>query len=667
MNSSPASRNRTYTVLGVALALFLGALDQTIVSTALPRIVAELGGLERYTWVSTVYLLVSTLLVPLVGKLSDIVSRKTLELWAVVVFLVGSMLCGMAGEWGTLPLLGDGMTQLILFRGIQGVGGAGLFALSFIIISDLFPPRERGKVGGVFGAVFGLSSVLGPLIGGFLTDNAGSWIPGIEGWRWVFYVNLPLGMVALWVLVTRMAKLQPPDASHKLDFVSTLLLIASFFPLVLALQLDKSRHAWTSPEILLLLAGGLAVLVVWILHSLRAEHPILDLKLFRDRVFTTGVIASFFFGAAFLSILIFLPLYMVNVEGVSATGAGASVIPLTLGVVLGAGVGGWLSSKLGRYKAILLVGAVAILGGALLITSFAAGTSLWLILSAMVVTGIGFGPAQSLYALAIQNTVQPHEVGQATSFAQFSRQIGATVGAALAGALFSAAISAFAAPGAQHTMSAGEMHQGPQEIRAGIARKFDQTIARTEALLDVRGDEARVELEKFQADETIPPELKDRFKNGTPAMQIERSFGKLYADLETIVRSGDRNALSRLFASAEAEPLPNESRAGIAAIVAQSLPARLAALPDLKNHMESGLDHAIEGTNLIVQAKLRSELVNAEAAAADAAVAQVSSLFSKALVPVWWFNVSLALLLIVGTAVIPGLPLKDRSPRSQEQ
>src|SRR5688572_8026463 len=192
MTSSSEDRNRAYTVAGVAVALFLGALDQTIVSTALPRIVAELGGLERYTWVSTVYLLVSTLLVPLVGKLSDIVSRKALELWSISIFLLGSVLCGLAGEWGTLPLLGDGMTQLIVFRGVQGAGGAGLFALSFIIVSDLYPPRERGKVGGVFGAVFGLSSVLGPLVGGFLTDNAGSWIEGIEGWRWVFYVNIPL-------------------------------------------------------------------------------------------------------------------------------------------------------------------------------------------------------------------------------------------------------------------------------------------------------------------------------------------------------------------------------------------------------------------------------------------------------------------------------------------
>jgi len=662
MNSSHESRNRAYTVIGIALALFLGALDQTIVSTALPRIVADLGGLDRYTWVSTVYLLVSTLLVPLVGKLSDIVSRKALELWAVGVFLAGSVLCGMAGEWGTLPFLGDGMTQLVVFRGVQGLGGAGLFALSFIIISDLYPPRERGKVGGVFGAVFGLSSVLGPLIGGFLTDNAGAWIPGIEGWRWVFYVNLPLGAAALWVIVTRMPRLNPPDGSHKLDVVSTLLLIAGCFPLVLALQLDKTKHAWISPEILLLLVGGAGFLTAWVFHSLRTEHPILNLRLFADRVFTTGVVASFFFGAAFLAILIFLPLYMVNVQGVSATGAGASVIPLTLGVVLGAGVGGWLSSKLGRYKTILLVGAAVILGGALLMTAFALGTPLWLILTAMIVTGIGFGPAQSLYALAVQNVTKPRELGQATSFSQFARQIGATAGAAVAGALFSAAISTAAGAGG-HTMSSGEMRRGLSDVRADIAKTFDVTIAKTDALLELRGDEAKTAFAKFQADDTIPAELKDRFKNGTPAMQIEQSFGKLYADIEAVVRSGDKTAWARLAASSEAEPLPDESRTSIAATVGQPRAARLAALPDLKQHLESGMDQAIEGTNLILQAKVRSQLITDEEQAADAAVTKVSATFAQALVPIWWFNVALAALLVGATAVIPGLPLKDHTPR----
>ena len=659
-------KNRTYTVIGIALAMFLGALDQTIVSTALPRIVSDLGGLERYTWVTTVYLLVSTLLVPLYGKLSDIMNRKTLELGSVVIFLVGSALCGTAGDWGALSFLGDGMTQLIVFRGIQGLGGAGLFALAFIIVSDLYPPRDRGKIGGVFGAVFGLSSVLGPLIGGFLTDNAGVWLPPVEGWRWVFYVNLPIGAVALWFITTRMPRLHPHDKSHRLDLVSAGLMILAFFPLILALQLDKTQHPWTSPEVLALIGGGLVVLVGWVAHSLFvSQHPILDLRLFKNPVFTTGVIAAFFFGSAFLAILIFLPLYMVNVQGVSATQAGASVIPLTLGIVLGAGLGGPIATKLGRYKAILVVGSLVALAGGLLMALFAVDTPVWLILVAMIVTGIGFGPAQSLYSVAIQNSVPVQELGQATSFSQFSRQIGSTVGAALAGALFSASIAAaFASqmgPGAGgHPLSAGDLRQGPQEIRAQIAQGFDKTIGQVEDLFDLTGDEAKSALAAFLADPNTPAELRDKLKNGTPAIQIEAAFGKLEADLETIVKAGDRKALAALFASDEGRPLPDASRNGIGALMGLSPAARVAAVPKLREQMTSGMAKAIEGTNLIAKAKVKAVLEGVRDKVAADTVGKISAAFSQAIQPIWWFNVVLLVLLVASTAVIPSVLLRGR-------
>jgi EmrB/QacA subfamily drug resistance transporter len=659
-------KNRTYTVIGIALAMFLGALDQTIVSTALPRIVSELGGLERYTWVTTVYLLVSTLLVPLYGKLSDIMNRKTLELWSIVVFLLGSALCGTAGDWGALSFLGDGMTQLIIFRGIQGLGGAGLFALAFIIISDLYPPRDRGKIGGVFGAVFGLSSVLGPLIGGFLTDNAGAWLPPVEGWRWVFYVNLPIGAVALWFISAKMPRLHPHDHSHRLDLASAGLMIAAFFPLVLALQLDKTQHSWSSPEVLGLLAGGVVLLAGWIGHSLYiSKHPILDLRLFKNPVFTTGVIAAFFFGAAFLSILVFLPLYMVNVQGVSATQAGASVIPLTLGIVLGAGLGGPVATKLGKYKAILVVGSLVALAGGLLMTLFAAGTSYWIILTAMVITGMGFGPAQSLYSVAIQNSVPVKELGQATSFSQFSRQIGSTVGAAVAGALFSATIAAaFAATlgaGATgHSVSQGDLRKGPKEIRAEIAAGFDKTIAQVETLFELRGDEAKKQLAVFLADPNVPAILKDKLKNGTPAVQIEEEFDKLEADLEAIVVSGDRKALAALFASEEGRPLPDASRAGIEALMGLSAPARKASVAQLREQMIGGRDKAIEGTNLIATARVKAELEKARDTVADQTVGKIAQAFSLAIAPIWWLNVVLLALLVVATAAIPSLPLRGK-------
>jgi EmrB/QacA subfamily drug resistance transporter len=656
---------RTLTVVGIGLAMFLGALDQTIVSTALPRIVADLGGLDRYAWVTTVYLLVSTLLVPIYGKLSDIVNRKTLELGSVTVFLVGSALCGMAGEWGALPFLGDGMNQLVVFRGIQGLGGAGLFALAFIIISDLYPPRDRGKIGGLFGAVFGLSSVLGPLIGGFLTDHAGSWWPPVEGWRWVFYVNLPIGAVALAFIALKMPRLTPPDDSHRLDLVSAGLMVAGFFPLILGLQLDKTQHPWTSPEVLSLLVGGVVVLGLWAGHSLYgSKHPILDLRLFKNPVFTLGVVSSFFFGAAFLSILVFLPLYMVNVQGVSATAAGASVIPLTLGIVLGAGVGGPIATKLGKYKGLLVVGAAVALAGGLLMVLFGAGTPYWLIFAAMVITGAGFGPAQSLYSVAIQNAVPVRELGQATSFAQFSRQIGSTVGTALSGALFSAAIAAAMAGsgGSGSSLSSGELRQGPQEIRAQIAKGFDRTEAQVEALFALRGDEARAALTKFLANPQVPDTLKQKLQAGTPALVLEDRFTKLEAHLETLVVAGDKAGLDRLLASDEGRVLPDPSRSALQTIVAGSPAERKATLPRLKEQMQSGLSLAIEGTNLIAVAQTKAALEKARDRAGDETVAKISGAFAQAIAPVWWFNVVLLLLLLGSTAFLPSLPLRGRDP-----
>lgn len=650
----PDHKNRLYTVLGIALALFLAALDQTIVSTALPRIVSQLGGLDLYTWVPTVYLLVSTLFIPLYGKLSDLMSRRTLEVGSIVIFLLGSALCGMAAD----------MTQLIVFRGIQGLGGAGLFALAFIIIADLYPPRERGKIGGVFGAVFGLSSVLGPLIGGFLTDHAGSWIPSVDGWRWVFYVNLPLGTLALWFILTRMPPLVPQGGRPRLDWVSAGLMMAAFFPLILGLQLDKDQHPWTSPEVLLLLAGGLVFLGIWIHHSLQGStHPILDLRLFKNSVFTGGVIASFFFGAAFLSILIFLPLYMVNVQGVSATAAGASIIPLTLGTVLGAGIGGPLSTKLGKYKTILAVGGFVALTGGVLMTLFAAETSYWFVLAAMVVTGLGLGPAQSLYSVAIQNSVPVTELGQATSFSQFSRQIGSTVGAAVAGALFSAAIaSAFAAGGSQVPRPAvtREPGQGPSEIRTEIGRRFDRVIAQVEALFSLRGEEARTGLERLLNDPSLPADLREKLGKGTPALQIEEAFLSLETKLEIIVSSGDGQALERLLASNEGSPLPEASRAAIREILGRSRREREAEIPRLREQMLKGMERAIEGTNFVAVAKIRLQLRKARDEAADQAVRKVSRAFAEAIQPVWQLNAALLFLLLVTTVFLPDRTLRGR-------
>jgi EmrB/QacA subfamily drug resistance transporter len=482
MKQAIDSKQRVFTLIGVGMALFLGALDQTIVSTAMPRIVSDLSGIDRYAWVSTIYLLVSTILVPIYGKLSDMASRKRLEMASVSVFLFGSVLCGLSGEFGTLPLLGDGMSQLIVFRGVQGLGGAGVFALAFIVVSDLYPPRERGKVVGIFGAVFGLASILGPLAGGYLTDNAGSWIAGVEGWRWVFYVNVPLGALALWFIGSKMPPLEPAKAGKRVDLVSGALLVLGFVPLILGLSLDKTQNPWDSPQVLGLLIGAAAFIALWVLHSLRSSNPVLDLRLFRNRVFWSGTLSIFFLGASFMAIVIFLPIYMVNVQEVSATGAGVSVIPLSLGMVFGAGLTGALASKTGRYKLMMLIGTgLAVIAFALL-SAMGVETSYGAVVALMVLAGAALGPSQSLYTLAVQNSVPADEMGQATSMIQFTRQIGGTIGAAVLGAVFSASIAAafvqnMGGGGPAAMGGEGMESKGPVEIRAEIAEGFDRARA----------------------------------------------------------------------------------------------------------------------------------------------------------------------------------------------
>ena len=295
------------------------------------------------------------------------------------------------------------MSQLVVFRGIQGLGGAGLFAMTFIIIADLYPPSERGKYQGFVGATWGIASVLGPLIGGGLTDYAGGLIPGVEGWRWVFYVNVPFGALALWFIVTRMPRLEPPGEKRRLDYLSASFLIAALVPFVLALQLDKRRFPWAPG---LASSDGavwrayvtvgllsLAVVSMWafVRRSLASDNPILDMDLFRNRVFRSANTAAFFFGATFMSVLIFLPLFVVNVLGVSATGAGMSLIPLSMGLVFGSVMSGQLVSRFGHYRRLILAGCSVLFVGVILLTGMSPETSYGTVMLYMVICGVGIG------------------------------------------------------------------------------------------------------------------------------------------------------------------------------------------------------------------------------------------------------------------------------------
>ena len=457
---SRADRMTVY--LAILIALLLAALDQTIVATALPKIVQDLAGVERYTWVATMYLLASTSLALVYGKLADTYARKRVTLAAVGLFLGGSVACGLAGIAGPLPLLGDGMSQLVISRGIQGMGAGGIFAMTFIVIADLFTPAERGKYQGYVGAVFGVSSVLGPLLGGLLTDHAGGWMPGISGWRWVFLVNLPIGGIALWHILRRMPPLEAAPGATRPDFVGAGLLVGGLAPLVLGFQIDKQAspwlpwlasaravapggsaaaggwQLWATPG---LLAVAAILLVAFVRRSRTAEGPILEPRLFSEPVFRRATVATFFFGAAFISVNIFVPLFLVSTRGVSATEAGLVLIPFSLGIVVSATLAGQVADRIG-YRRQIVAGTAVFLLGVVLLARMDADTAYGQIYLHMMLCGLGAGPGMPLFTLAIQNATDVRFVGQATSASQFFRQTGATVGAAAMGAVLTFTLAA---------------------------------------------------------------------------------------------------------------------------------------------------------------------------------------------------------------------------------
>jgi EmrB/QacA subfamily drug resistance transporter len=557
---------KSFTLAGVLLALFLAALDQTIVATALPRIVQDLQGLDRYTWVATAYLLATTVMVPIYGKLADTLNRKSVELIAVSLFLAGSFLCGLSGAVPFLSFLGDGMSQLILFRVIQGLGGAGLFALAFIVIADLFPPAERGRYQGLVGAVFGLSSVLGPLVGGFLTDHAGGLIPGIEGWHWVFYVNLPFGALALCFISAWMPPLHPPAEKSPLDYPSMALMVAGFLPLVLALQLDKARFPWGSPWTLGLLAGSAVLLGLFALSALRSANPVLELRLFRNRVYATSIPALFFTGAGFFSLVVFLPLFMVNVVGVSATRAGVSLIPVSVGLAAGAALTGQLVSRFGHYKLQMLTGGTLLVAGLFLLSRMTVETSYWQVTLYMVLCGLGLGPTFPLYTLAVQNNVEPRHLGQATGSSIFFRQIGGTVGVAVMGTVLAGVLAAsFAGLPASIEIRAGDPPDEPRSLGAGnvqrlaqsIRTDFDRQYSLAERALRSRDLSA---LYQLVDDRRFPTETRKRLITGALAGgegaeqalkairgQLSQRADRAVAETTLAVRSAFARAVTRIF------------------------------------------------------------------------------------------------------------------------
>jgi EmrB/QacA subfamily drug resistance transporter len=434
---------RRITIIGVMIVFLLSALDQTIVSTAMPVIISQLHGLELYSWVTTAYLLSSTVMVPVWGKLGDLYGRKPVLLAGIGLFLFGSWLAGLAGEFGDLPLLGGGMVQLIVFRAVQGLGGGALFTTAFAIIADLFPPRERGKFAGLFGGVFGLASAVGPLLGGYFTDH-GSVSLGdheIAGWRWVFYLNLPIGLVALFMVIAKMPKLSHASKGS-IDYVGAVLIVAACVPLLLALTFGGQKYAWDSSMVLGLLTMFVVCTVAFVLVEKRVKDPIIHMELFANKVFTWANIAGFFSSMSFLSVVAFLPLFMQLGQGVQATTSGLSTLPLMLGLIVAATIAGRLVTRTGRYKPFMIAGMTVLLIATLLLSQMSHHTTRLDLAWRMAILGVGLGPLQSLYGVAIQNAVPVNRIGVVTSANQFFRQIGSTVGVAIFGTLLTNGLNA---------------------------------------------------------------------------------------------------------------------------------------------------------------------------------------------------------------------------------
>ncbi len=458
----PTPQQRRTTLIALMLVLLLSALDQTIVSTAMPRIVAEMKGLELYPWVTTIYLLSSTVMVPIWGKLGDLYGRKAIMVAGVSIFVFASWLCGLSGEFGDLPLLGGGMTQLIAFRGLQGIGGGALFTSSFAVLADLYPPRERGRYAGLIGSVFGVASVIGPVVGGFFTEhgsmNLGSF--HVSGWRWIFYLNLPLSLLALFMIITRMPATSR-RASARIDFAGAGLVMVAAGSLMLALSWGGQAYAWSSPMILGLLGISALSLAALLVVESKASEPVLPLSLFRQRPFWTNILASFLLAMAFMGMITYMPLYLQVGLGAPATRSGVAMLPLMFGLILTSTIAGRLVTRTGQYKPFMIGGAVTILIGIVLLALMGPHATLGQVSWRLFVVGLGLGPSQSLFSMVAQNSAAPGQVGVVTSASQFFRQIGSTVGVAVFGALLTARLA-----GEMARRGQGSAHEGLAQLQA---------------------------------------------------------------------------------------------------------------------------------------------------------------------------------------------------------
>ncbi len=455
---------------GLMLGMFLAALDQTILGTALPTIVNSLHGLNHISWVVTAYLLTSTISTPLYGKLSDQFGRKGLFQFAIIIFLIGSVLSGLS----------QSMAELIAFRGIQGIGAGGLMALAMTIIADVVSPRDRGRYQGYFGATFALSSVAGPLLGGLFTDNL--------SWRWIFYINIPIGIVAL---VVTSAVLKLPfrrRQSHRIDYLGAVLMLVGVTAALLVTVWGGTQYGWASPAIVGLAAAALVFIVAFVVWERHAAEPILPPSLFRIGIFRVASSVSFLLATVMFGAIIYLPLYLQLVDGVSALVSGLLLIPLMVGLLIASVLSGQLVTRTGRYKPFPVIGSALVIVGMFLLSRLSPETSHLTMSLYVVVLGAGMGMTMQIMVLATQNAVPTAQIGTGTAAIIFFRSLGGAFGTSLFGAVFIAGLNHWIpvlVPGAaassihvngSFSMSTAQLHTYPPAVQHGILESFVRSL-----------------------------------------------------------------------------------------------------------------------------------------------------------------------------------------------
>ncbi len=400
------------------LAMFLGALDQTIVGTAMPRIISDLGGFSQYTWITTAYIITSAVTVPITGKLTDIYGRKYFYLGGLIIFLLGSVLCGISQT----------MSQIIIFRGLQGIGAGVIMANAFTVIGDLFPPAVRGKYQGFMSAVFGISSIVGPTLGGYITDSL--------SWHWVFFVNLPLGLIVIVLFIFFFPNFRPDNLKHSIDYAGVVLLILGVVPLMLALSWGGVEYEWGSPQIISMFIFSVLALSIFLWVEYRSKEPIVPLSIFKDPIVSISSLMIFLTAVGMFGSIVFIPLFFQGVLGASATSSGNFVTPMMLGTVFGSTISGQVLSRAGgHYRLQGAVGLALMAFGMWLLSGLTVATTNGIAVRNMVITGIGLGITMPLYMLAVQNTVPYNILGAATSATAFFRSIGGSVGLAVFGSV----------------------------------------------------------------------------------------------------------------------------------------------------------------------------------------------------------------------------------------